>query len=58
MRKALGAIAASLLLLLSSAVQAQNYPTKPVKLVVPFAPGGSVDIVARIVGQQFGGGWV
>src|SRR5216683_1920007 len=52
MRKALGAIAASLLLLLSSAVQAQNYPTKPVKLVVPFAPGGSVDIVARIVGQQ------
>ena len=39
-------------LLLTTGAAAQSYPDKPVKLIVPFPPGGSNDVVARVIGAQ------
>lgn len=38
-------------------VLAQAYPQRPVRVVVPLSPGGGVDILARIVGEQLGAAW-
>jgi tripartite-type tricarboxylate transporter receptor subunit TctC len=38
----------------SGHVQAQEYPTKGVSLIVPFPAGGGVDVVGRVVAQKLG----
>ena len=40
--------------LVASGAAAQSYPTKPVRLVSPYPPGGANDILARIIGQKLG----
>jgi len=40
------------LLLLPALASAQDFPSKPIKLIVPFPPGGPNDIIARVVGQR------
>ena len=48
-------MAATAALAAAGSVQAQAFPSKPIKLIVGFAPGGAVDIIARAVAQQITG---
>lgn len=49
--------AAATLAMFASGVLAQSYPSKPIKFIVPFAPGGPNDILGRMVGQTLTEHW-
>ena len=46
-----------LLALASTAAFAQPYPSKPIKIIVPFTPGSATDVMARIVGERLNTAW-
>src|SRR6478736_1588988 len=50
--KALRVLFTGLSVLLPAAAAAQDFPAKPIRLIVPFPPGGPNDIIARVVGQR------
>jgi tripartite-type tricarboxylate transporter receptor subunit TctC len=47
-------IAALLLLVITTPVEAQTWPNRPLTMVVPYAPGGSTDLVARLIAPRLG----
>jgi tripartite-type tricarboxylate transporter receptor subunit TctC len=52
MRRLLGALAPLLLASFPIAAAGQGYPVKPIRLIVPFPPGGATDFLGRIIGQK------
>lgn len=50
-------LVAALLLCATGVVPAQDYPTRPLRLIVPFPPGGGADFLARVIGPRVTESW-
>jgi len=57
MRRLIAACSAIILGLACLAASAQNYPVKPIRLIVPYPPGGPTDLVGRSIGQKLTEAW-
>jgi tripartite-type tricarboxylate transporter receptor subunit TctC len=53
MKRLIAVLFATLALSGAAPMAQDKYPSRPVKVIVPYAPGGATDIVARIVGDEF-----
>ncbi len=56
-RRALLRLFLGALFLVAGTAHAQTYPERPIKIVVPFGPGGATDVLARTMGQKFAEAW-
>src|SRR5437879_9274525 len=54
MMRRLGALVAGLAMFSSTIVQAQNWPSSPIRMIVPFGAGGAADILTRLVAEPLG----
>ena len=57
LKRWIGLTAVLALMLASAGASAQGYPTKPIRLVVPYPAGGPLDIMARAIGQKLSEAW-